>query len=161
MTIGNLSSKIRQMPSAHTVVMVALPPIPIKNRTIPQQRLDEQWQTNHEVLNKVLWRVLQPLTFELNPSAESGYYIVLCADGNFRRCKPDLTAWLADCPEFSDLHHLERLVCFWGRCPNNELGDYVPSDKQQPRRDHNLYRTLSDANTMAADAELSSGHVHR
>jgi len=37
----------------------------------------------------------------------------------------------------------------------------VPLDKQHPRRDHNLYRTLSDANSKAADAELSSRHVHR
>ena len=35
------------------------------------------------------------------------------------------------------------------------------SDKQHPRRDHNLYRTLWDANTKAADAKLSSRHVHR
>jgi len=45
-TIGNLSSKIRQMPSTHSVVMVALLPIPIKNPNIPQKRLDEQGQTN-------------------------------------------------------------------------------------------------------------------
>jgi hypothetical protein len=61
-TIGNLSSKICQMPSAHTVVMVALLPIPIKNRNIHLKRLDMQWQTDLEVLNEVLWRVLQPLT---------------------------------------------------------------------------------------------------
>src|SRR5882757_11365679 len=67
MTIGNLSSKIRQMPLAHTVVMVALLPILIKNRNIPQKWLDEQRQTNHEVLNEVLRRVLQPPTFILNP----------------------------------------------------------------------------------------------
>jgi len=133
MIIGNLSSKIRQMPSAHTVVMVALLPIPIKNRNIPQKRLDEQRQTNREVLNEVLRRVLQPLTFKLNPSAESGYYNVLCADGNFRRCKPVLAGWLADGPEYSELHHLERHVCFGCECPKNELGDYVPSDKQHPR----------------------------
>jgi hypothetical protein len=99
MTIGNQSSKIRQMPSAHTVVVVALLPIPIKNRNIPQKRLDEQGQTHREVLNKVLRWVLQPLTFKHNPNAESGYYNVLCADGNFRRCKPVLAAWLADYPE--------------------------------------------------------------
>jgi len=58
MTIGNLFSKIRQMPSTHTVVMVALLPIPIKNRNIPEKRLDEQRQTNREVLNEVLRRVL-------------------------------------------------------------------------------------------------------
>jgi hypothetical protein len=110
MTIRNLSSKIRQMPSTHTVVMVALIPIPIKNRIIPQKRLEEQRQTNREVLNKVLRRVLLPLTVKQNPSAESGYYNVLCADGYFRRCNPVLAGWLADCPEYSDLHHLERHV---------------------------------------------------
>jgi len=161
MTIGNLSSKICQMPSAHTIVMVALLPIPIKNRNIPQKRLDEQRQTNREVLNQVLRRVLQPLTFNQNPNAESGYYNVPCVDGNFRRCKPLLAAWLADCIEYSELHHLERHVCFWCECPKNERGDYVPSDKQHPRRDHNVYRMLSDANCIAADSTLSSRHVHR
>jgi hypothetical protein len=37
----------------------------------------------------------------------------------------------------------------------------VHPDKQHPRRDHNLYTTLNDANTKAADAELSSRHVQR
>jgi len=46
MTIGNLSLKIRQMPSMHTIVMVALLPIPIKNRNIPPKRLDEPRQRN-------------------------------------------------------------------------------------------------------------------
>jgi hypothetical protein len=46
MTIGNLSSKIRHMPSTHSVMMVTCLPIPIKNRNIPQKRLDEQQQTN-------------------------------------------------------------------------------------------------------------------
>ena len=84
-------------------------------------RLDEQRQTNHEELNDVLRWVLQPLTFKLNPSAECGYYNFLYADGYFRRCKPVLAAWLADCPEYSDLHHLERHVCFCCECPQNEL----------------------------------------
>jgi hypothetical protein len=58
MTIGNLSSKIRQMPSKHSVIMVALLPIPIKNPNIPQKRLHTQQQTNREVLNEVLRRLL-------------------------------------------------------------------------------------------------------
>jgi len=160
-TIGNRSSKLRQMLPTHSVIMVTLMPIPIKNGNIPQKQLDEQRHTNREVLNEVLWRVLQPLTFKYNPSAESRYYNILCADGNFRLCKPVLAAWLADCPEYSDLHHLDRHVCFWCECPKNELGDYVPPDKQHPRRDHNLCRTLNDANTKAADAELLTRHVHR
>jgi hypothetical protein len=119
--------------------MVALLPIPIKKRNIPQEWLDEQRQTNREVQNEVLRRALPPLTFKQNLNAESGYYNVLCPDGNFRRCKPVLAAWLADCPEYSDLHHLQRHVCFWCECSMNELGDYVPSDKQHPRLDDNLY----------------------
>jgi len=99
MTIGNLASKIRQMTSTHSIVMVTLLPIPIKNRNIPQKLLDEQKQTNREVLNKVLWCGLQPLTIKLNPSAGSGYYNNLFADGTFRHCKPVLAGWLADCTE--------------------------------------------------------------
>ena len=119
--------------------MVTLLPIPIKNCNILQKRLDEQRQTNREVLNEVLQWVLQPLTFKHNPGAESGYYNVLCPDVNFRRCKPVLAAWLADFPEYSDLHDLERHVCFWCECPKNELGDYVPPDKDHPQRYDNIY----------------------
>jgi len=100
-------------------------------------------QTHREVLNEVLQqllqRLLQRLTFKQNPSAGSGYYNVLCADGNFGRCKPGLAASHADCPEYSNLHHLERHDCFRCECPKNELGDYVNPDKEHPRRDHNLY----------------------
>ena len=46
MTISNLSSKIHQMPSTHTILMVTLLRIPIKNCNIPQKRLDEQRHTN-------------------------------------------------------------------------------------------------------------------
>jgi hypothetical protein len=37
MTIGNPSWKLRQVPSTHSVVIVALLSIPIKNRNIPQK----------------------------------------------------------------------------------------------------------------------------
>ena len=145
----------------HSVVMVALLPIANINRTIPQKALDELQLSNREVLNEVLQRVLQPLTFKQNPSAESGYYNVLCADGTFRRCKPVLAAWLADCTEYRDLHHPELQVWLWSECPKTELGDYVPPEKQHRRRDHNLYGTLSDANSKAANAKLSLHHVQR
>jgi len=50
MTIGNLCSKIRQMHSTHSIVMVALLPIPIKKPNIPLKQLDVQRQTNREVV---------------------------------------------------------------------------------------------------------------
>jgi hypothetical protein len=110
---GNISSKIRQMPSMHSIVKVALLHIPIKNRNIPQKSLDEHWESNRAVLNALLCRLLLPVTFKQNPSAGSRYYNVFCADGNFRRYKPVLATWLAEYPEYSDLHNPERHVCFW------------------------------------------------
>jgi len=159
--IGNLLFKVRQMPATHSVVMVALLPILIKTCNILQKRLDEQRKTNQQVLNEVLWRVLEPLNFTQNPSSKSGYYNVLSADGNFSRCKQVLAAWLADCPEYSDLHHIEWHIWLHCECPKNELGDDSPPDKPRPWRDHNLYRMVSDANTKGADAELWSCHVQR
>jgi len=138
MTVGNLSSKISKMPSMYSIVMVTILLIPIKEHNIPLKRRNEQRHTNPEVLNEVLRRELQPLMCKRNPGAESRYYKVLCADGNIRSCKPALAAWPADCPEDSDLHHLERHVCFWCQCPKKELADYVPPDKQHPWWDHNL-----------------------
>jgi hypothetical protein len=64
-------------------------------------------------MNEVLGPVHQPLTFKQNPSVDSGYDNILSADGNFSRCKLVLAALLADCPEYSDLHHLEWHVSFW------------------------------------------------
>ena len=127
--------------------MVAVLPIPIKNLNIRQKQMDEQWQTNREVLNEVFQGLLQPLTLKHNPSAESAYQNVLCADGNFGSCTLVLASWLADCPEYSDLHHLYWHVCFWWECPKNELQDHVPPDKQHPLRDYNVNRTVSNANT--------------
>jgi len=113
MTIGNLSSMIRQMPSTYSVVMVACLPIPTKNRNIPQTQLDEQRQPNREVLNEVLRQVHHPPTFKQNPSTMSGYDNILCAGDNVSLCILVLAAWLADCPEYSDIHHLKLHVCFW------------------------------------------------
>ena len=110
MTIGNQSSKICKMPAAHNIVMVALLPIPIKTRNSPQKGLDELGKKHREVLNGVFRQVLQHLTFEHSPNAQTGCYNVLCADGNFRCCKPVLAAWLAEFSGYSDRHHLERHV---------------------------------------------------
>jgi len=55
-TNGNLSSKLHQMPSMHSVVLVTLLPIPINNTNILQKQLNEQQHTYREVLNEVLWQ---------------------------------------------------------------------------------------------------------
>jgi hypothetical protein len=45
-TISTLSSKIRQMPPTHSLVNVVLLLIPMMNRNTPQNRQNEQQQTN-------------------------------------------------------------------------------------------------------------------
>jgi hypothetical protein len=72
MTIGNLFLKIRQMPSMHIIVMVAVLLVGMKNCNHPEKRLDEQRQTNREALNEVLQLVLHHPTCKENPSTESG-----------------------------------------------------------------------------------------
>ena len=88
MTIRNQSSRIRKVPSTHSVMMVTLLLMSINNHNISQNCLHKQQYTNREVLKDVHWLVLQPLTVKDNTSTESGQYNVLCADGNYRRCKP-------------------------------------------------------------------------
>jgi hypothetical protein len=139
MTFVNISSKICQRPSTHSVILFVLLRIAIKNRNSRHKLLDEPQQTNREVLHKLLRRVLQPLHFKHNARADTGYYTVLCPDGNFQHCKPVLAARLGYCPEHGDLYHHEWHVCFWCRCPKNKLGVYVPFNKQHPQQNHNVY----------------------
>jgi hypothetical protein len=96
MTISNLSSNIHQRPSMYSVVMDVLLPIPIKNRNLPQKRLDVQRQTNRDLQTEVLRWILNPHRFKPNPSAKSRNYNILCAAGNFRHWKPLFLEWLAD-----------------------------------------------------------------
>jgi hypothetical protein len=72
MTFGNLSSKLCQMPSTHSVLMVALLAIPINNRSIPHKRLDDQWHTNRTVLT-----VLGLLGHLKNVFSQLNYFIAL------------------------------------------------------------------------------------
>jgi len=52
--------------------MVALLLIPIENPNISHKRPGEQWKTNREVLNDLLWRLCQPVNIKQYHSAESG-----------------------------------------------------------------------------------------
>jgi len=49
---------------------------------------------------------------------------------------------------------------FGASVQRNEVGVDVPPDKQHPRWDQKVYWMLTDTNTKAADADLSSRHVH-
>jgi hypothetical protein len=66
---GNLSSKLRQMTTMDTVIMVALLPIIIKNGNILQKQLNVEGQTHREVVNEILQWILHSLTINQNPSS--------------------------------------------------------------------------------------------
>ena len=121
MAIGNQSSKICQMPSTDSIVMVTLLPSSIKNCNCSQKWLDEQRQTKRELLTNVLQCVLQPFPIIQNPCTVSRYYNVLRADGNFRCWTLVLAAWLAVGTKYSDVHHLDWHICFSCECPRTNL----------------------------------------
>jgi len=83
MTIGNLSSKICQIPSMNSDIMVTLLLSTIKDGNDTQKRLDEQRQTHCEELNGVLRQVHQPITEKLHPRVNSRYCTWFFARGNF------------------------------------------------------------------------------
>jgi hypothetical protein len=126
--------------------MVALLAIPIKCYNIPQKQLDWPRPNNLEILTKVLWRGLQPLTFKQNHSGKCGNHSIACADGKFNFWKLLLAAWLVDCPEYSNLYNHKRPVRFWCEYRKNELQDYVHSGMHHHWHHQNLSRILSDTN---------------
>jgi hypothetical protein len=70
------------------------------HHNITQKRIQEKWQTNKEVLNTVLQWILESLTFIHNPNVKGGYFNILCAAGNFSRCKLVLAARLGGVPVY-------------------------------------------------------------
>lgn len=156
MTIGNLSAEARMKHSLHSVVLVALLPIPIKMRDIPLGRRNAQRERNRMVSQHVLHHVMKPI---LNP--ESRRFHARCADGNFRRCYATIAAWMADYPEHRDLHNLKNGVCYWCECPPNEMGDLPKRQEERHQlRDHNAYRVLSDENTRQSITQLKERNVN-
>jgi hypothetical protein len=154
MTIGNLSTTIRMAPSYHGILLIALLPIPIKMRDVPVSQHNAQKEHNRMIQQHVLRHVLGPLM-----DTDRRIFYARCADDYFRRCVASPAAWIADYSEHRDLHNIKNGSCYWCECPHDEMGEFPV--KPYERRDHTLYRTLSDANTPAAKARLTRHGVHQ
>jgi len=72
MTIGNLSSKIRQIATMHRIVMVALLPILTKNSNIRLKQLDEHLQSNWQVWNESSSGYSRQLPLNIIPAPRAG-----------------------------------------------------------------------------------------
>ncbi|RPB07532.1 hypothetical protein P167DRAFT_495597 [Morchella conica CCBAS932] len=83
LTIGNITSEIRNKPSSFAFILLALLPVPRKLGV----RGNKQHRENHIALHKVLEEVLEGL----QGSAQNSE-LIACADGYDRLCFPILCA---------------------------------------------------------------------
>ena len=116
-SIGNIDSTIRNKPTMHAWIPLALLPIPPKRLptyTTSDQQLDAL-QTLHDIISRVL-----------SPLSDAGSHIgieMVCCDEKVRKCIPRLTGWLADHMENANLHCIATNQCPICIAPNNELGE--------------------------------------
>ncbi|KAF8415072.1 hypothetical protein EV426DRAFT_541794 [Tirmania nivea] len=100
MSIGNIKSSIRNQPTSHTWVLVALLPNALKCvKRIPGWSEDKQEQEGIQVIHDLLTFVLRPLS----NTARDGHN-VKCCDEVIRRCYFQVAGWLADHMENSTIH---------------------------------------------------------
>ena len=144
MTIGNLSATVRGSSTSHSIVLVALMPVPSKLSTRNATR-EAQKERNRLVHQTVLRELLAPVI-----DSQKRKFNALCADSFYRRCVLSVGGWIADYPEHCCMQGIKNNMCFWCECPRDELGDL----KRSPRRDHVLYESLSESNTPHSVAEL-------
>jgi len=155
MTIGNISSTVRNKPSYHAWIPLAfLPKEPLRveydsRMTIKQQALEAK-QLYHDVIAGIL----SPLA---DRNGLTGYEW-FCSDEKIRRCYPVISAWLADHEENALIHCIKNNLCPTCTCPNNKLGDWANDDTQNvyPKRDsikyHQLLSQLQKPTEKALDA---------
>jgi hypothetical protein len=106
------------------------------------------------ILQHVLRHILRPLI-----CADRRVFFVWCPDDHFRRCVALPAAWIADHPEYRDLHNIKNGACYWCECPKAGMGQ-LPV-RPYPIGDHNKYRVLSVANTATINTRLASFDVHQ
>ena len=149
MSLGNIQSSIRNTPSMHAWIPIALLPIcPKRVNKIPGYSADTQEVQALQTVHDVLKHLLKPLS---DASCQEGYEMV-CADGKVRLCFPKLFCWLADHPENATLHGVANNRCPICTSPTDKLGDY--SETVYPNRSHTEYAQAyknSDAASLNAD----------
>ena len=148
MSIGNIRSSIRNTPSMHAWVPIALLPIgPKRVNKIPGYSVEMQEIQPLQTVHDILTHLLKPLS---NASCQKGYEMT-CANEKVRLCFPKIFCWLADHMENSTIHGIVNNRCPACICPTEKLGEY--SDTGYPFRPHTDYATAyenSDIVTLKA-----------
>jgi len=132
LTIGNLPSDIRNAPSNHQSILLALLPIGPKRSSL---KLNQKAEVE-SVIQQVLYDILQPLDDVYEQGIE-----LTCGDGYVRQCFPRLSAWCADHMEYVNLLGLFTTSCPRCEVPPNSLGN---GTLVWPERDYSAYRDQLD-----------------
>jgi hypothetical protein len=136
MSIGNIKSSIRNKPTSHACIPVALlPNSPKCVKKVPGWSEEKQEQEASQVLHDLLKFVLSPLS----NSARDGMPIK-CADEVIRNCHFRVAGWLADNMENASIHavYANRYpIC---EAPQDKLGDL----QQYPMREAQQYIACVD-----------------
>lgn len=141
MSIGNISSTIRNKPSMNAWIPIALLPIPpkrldkISKYSVEAQELDVL-QVTHEILSQIL----SPLS---DGQSQKGIEMV-CSDEKIRCCIPKLSAWLADHMENVMIHGIYSNRCPICVAPPDEFGD-LPEAPHDTRRHSGYAKAYKNA----------------
>ncbi|KAF8416222.1 hypothetical protein EV426DRAFT_541413 [Tirmania nivea] len=131
MSIGNIKSSIRNQPTSHAWVPVALlPNAPKRVKRILSWSEDKQKQEGIQVIYDLLTFVLRPLS---NTTRDG--HNVKCCDEVIRRCYFRVASWLVDHMENSTIHGIYSTRCPICKSPQAKLGDL----QRHPIRDAKQY----------------------
>ena len=158
LTLGNIHSHIQNKSSAHTWIPIALLAIfPKRADKIPGYSEAAQEKECSQLLHKILWNILEPLTkYERPQRVEDGLRLD-CCDMQIRLCFPILCSWLADHMENANIHGMLANRCPICPCHPDQLGDFHPG-KILEHRNHRQYKQLysrADYGTLRADGMKS------
>jgi hypothetical protein len=149
MSIGNIASTVRNKPSIHAWIPLALLPIPPKRLDkLPEYSVEAQELDSLQTTHKILSHILSPLS---DAECQQGIEMV-CCDETIRNCVPKISAWLADHMENVMIHGIFANRCPVCIAPPDEFGQ-LPN-APYPTRPHPSYAAAyqhSDVKKLASD----------
>ena len=148
MSIWNIRSSIRNKPTSHACVPVAILPNGTKRiKKVPGWSEDKQEHEAMQVLHDLFNFMLHPLS----TSARDGHDIK-CGDEVVRNCYFRIAGWLADHMENSAIHGIYATRCAICEAPQDHMGEL----EKYPLRDTQPYQdwvNKSDTDSVRGDRQ--------
>ena len=119
LTLGNIKAAVRNLPSRHCYVVVALLPVPEKVTDPDTVEADLSTYVSTKQVRQIIEHV-----FDRMHSIPPGGIEMECGDGSIRQCWPILCSWLADHQEHCFLQGIKSNSCPKCTTPWHEFQDY-------------------------------------